>query len=106
MHKGRLLRIQPIWWIIAVALLLRLAVIPILGPDNDKLYEYGQIAWNIVQGHGFSWDFEGRFPLQPTAYSPALYCYTLVPWFFLFGLNLTGPRIMHAVLLSAVCWFL
>lgn len=95
-----------IWWIIALALALRLVVIPVLGPNNEDLYEYGQIAGNIVQGHGFSFDFEGRFPLQPTAYSPALYCYTLVPWFTLFGIHLTGPRVMHAALLAGVCWFL
>jgi 4-amino-4-deoxy-L-arabinose transferase-like glycosyltransferase len=95
-----------IWYVIGIALVTRLAIIPILGPTNEILYEYGQIAWNIVQGNGFSWDFDGRFPLQPTAYSPALYCYTLVPWFAVFGLDLTGPRIMHAVLLAAVCWFL
>ncbi len=110
MSDDRPVRVKPsksaIWWIIGVALILRLAVIPILGPDNEELYEYGDIAWNIVQGHGFSWDFDGRFPLQPTAYSPALYCYTLVPWFALFGLNLIAPRIMHAVLLALVCWFL
>lgn len=83
-------------------------MIPIVGsnPENQKLFEYGQIAWNIVQGHGYSWDFEGRFPLAPTAYSPALYTYSLVPWFALFGVNLIGPRLMHAVLLAAVAWFL
>ena len=97
---------RTIWWIIGIAFLVRLVVIPILGSDNEELYEYGRIAWNIVQGYGFSYDFDGRFPLQPTAYSPALYCYTLVPWFFLFGIHLTGPRIMHALLLAAICWFL
>jgi len=97
---------RAIGWICALALGLRLAAIPFKGPADDNLFEYGQIAWNIVQGHGFSWDFDGRFPLQPTAYSPALYCYTLVPWFAVFGLNLTGPRIMHAILLAAVCWFI
>jgi 4-amino-4-deoxy-L-arabinose transferase-like glycosyltransferase len=104
--KARYKRQYFIWWIIGIALAARLAIIPILGPANENLYEYGQIAWNIVQGHGFSWDFDGRFALQPTAYSPALYCYTLVPWFAIFGLDLTGPRIMHAVLLALVCWFL
>lgn len=93
-------------WVVALALVVRLAVIPVLGPDNENLYEYGQIAWNIVQGHGFSFDFEGRFPLQPTAYAPALYSYALVPWFAVFGLHLTGPRIMHAALLASACWFL
>jgi hypothetical protein len=99
---------RTIWWIIAVALLLRLAVIPILGskPGNENLFEYGRIAWNIVQGHGFSYDYLGQFPLKPTAYSPALYCYTLVPWYALFGINFLGPRIMHAFLLAVVCWFL
>ena len=98
--------LNTIWWIVGLAIILRLSVIPFLGPDNEELYEYGRIAWNVVQGYGFSYDFDGRFPLQPTAYSPALYCYTLVPWFFLFGIHLTGPRVMHALLLAAVCWFL
>ncbi len=96
-----------IWWIIAAAFVLRLLAVFLLGSDpiNQSPYEYGLIAWNIVQGHGFSFDFHGRFPLQPTAYSPAGYCYTLVPWFYLFGLNFTGPRIMHAAVLALVCWF-
>lgn len=87
---------------------LRLAAIPLLGadPSNQTLFEYGKIAWNIVQGYGFSFDFNGRYPLKPTAYSPAGYCYFLVPWFAVFGLNLTGPRIMNAALLAAVCWFI
>ncbi|HEX7344646.1 MAG TPA: glycosyltransferase family 39 protein [bacterium] len=99
---------RAIWWIVGIALALRLAAIPLLGsdPSNLILFEYGRIAWNIVQGHGFSFDFYGRFPLQPTAYSPALYCYSLVPWFALFGINFLGPRLMHAVFLAAVAWFL
>ncbi|RJP75064.1 MAG: hypothetical protein C4524_12175 [Candidatus Zixiibacteriota bacterium] len=99
---------RAIGWIIGLALALRLAVIPLLGndPSNQSLFEYGHIAWNIVQGHGFAYDFDGRYPLQPTAYSPALYCYALVPWFAVFGINFLGPRIMHAVFLAAVCWFL
>jgi 4-amino-4-deoxy-L-arabinose transferase-like glycosyltransferase len=99
---------RTIWWIVGIALALRLAAIPLLGPDpaNNNLFEYGRIAWNIVQKHGFSFDFYGRYPLQPTAYSPALYCYSLVPWFALFGINFLGPRLMHAVFLAAAAWFL
>lgn len=99
---------RAIWWIIGIAFILRLIAIPIFGSDpaNRSLYEYGRIAINIVQGHGFSFDFAGRYPLQYTAYSPALYCYTLVPWYWLFGVNFLGPRIMHAAFLATACWFL
>ncbi|MCX6639731.1 MAG: glycosyltransferase family 39 protein [bacterium] len=97
-----------IWWIIGLAVILRLAIIPLLGsnPENQDIFEYGEIAWNIVQGHGFSYNFWGKYPLQPTAYAPALYCYTLVPWFAIFGIQLTGPRIVHALFLAAACWFI
>jgi 4-amino-4-deoxy-L-arabinose transferase-like glycosyltransferase len=99
---------KTIWWIMGLALTLRLAIIPALGsdPENCKPFEYGHIAMNIVNGLGFQYDFDGNWPLQYTAYGPALYCYFLVPWFWLFGFNLLGPRLMHAVMLAAVGWFL
>ncbi len=83
---------QSIWFIVLVALLLRLAVITIghtykITPRRDHFqfgWEMGRLARSIATGQGFSSPTD--LPSGPSAWAPPLYPYILAGVFKLFGI--------------------
>lgn len=53
-----------------MALMIRLIVIYIYAWNIGLHFEFAEIAENIVLGHGYSWNWDGMVPLQPTAAFP------------------------------------
>jgi 4-amino-4-deoxy-L-arabinose transferase-like glycosyltransferase len=84
-------RRRSIWFIVLVALLLRLAVITVghtyrITPRRDHFqfgWEMGRIARSIATGQGFSSPTD--LPSGPSAWAPPLYPYILAAVFRLFG---------------------
>ena len=82
---------SPLFWMVVVALALRLAVVAFLyperlNPDRDHWRfagETGRIAQSIVEGRGFSSPFQGL--TGPTAVMPPIYPSLLAGVFRLFG---------------------
>jgi len=82
---------QSIWFIVLVALLLRLAVVTIghtykITPRRDHFqfgWEMGRLARSIATGQGFSSPTD--LPSGPSAWAPPLYPYILAGVFKLFG---------------------
>jgi hypothetical protein len=58
-----------------IALLSRIILIRISAWSDGIYYESAEIARYILSGHGYSWDWEGLIPLQPTAILPPIYTY-------------------------------
>lgn len=85
-------RRRSIWFIVLVALLLRLAVITIghtyrITPRRDHFqfaWEMGRLARSIATGQGFSSPTD--LPSGPSAWAPPLYPYILAGVFRLFGI--------------------
>src|SRR5437773_3272119 len=83
---------QSIWFIVLVALLLRLAVITIghtykITPRRDHFqfgWEMGRLARSLATGQGFSSPTD--LPSGPSAWAPPLYPYVLAGVFKLFGI--------------------
>ncbi|HZQ70259.1 MAG TPA: glycosyltransferase family 39 protein [Terriglobales bacterium] len=83
---------QSIWFIVLVALLLRLAVITIghtykITPRRDHFqfgWEMGRIARSLATGQGFSSPTD--LPSGPSAWAPPLYPFVLAGIFKLFGI--------------------
>ena len=83
---------QSIWFIVLVALLLRLATIAIghtyrITPRRDHFqfgWEMGRLARSIATGQGFSSPTD--LPSGPSAWAPPLYPYILAGVFKLFGI--------------------
>ena len=84
-------RRRSIWFIVLVALLLRLAVITVghtyrITPRRDHFqfgWEMGRLARSIATGQGFSSPTD--LPSGPSAWAPPLYPYILAGVFRLFG---------------------
>ena len=85
-------RRRSIWFIVLVALVLRLAVITIghtyrITPRRDHFqygWEMGRLARSIASGQGFSSPTD--LPSGPSAWAPPLYPYILAAVFKLFGI--------------------
>jgi len=81
-----------LWWIVAIALLLRIGWILIghtykfkTADDNFSFgWEMGRIAASVASGHGFSSPFGP--PTGPTAWEPPLYPYLSSGVFTVFGI--------------------
>src|SRR5579859_4178900 len=81
-----------LWWIVAIALLLRIGWILIghtykfkTADDNFSFgWEMGRIAASVASGHGFSSPFGP--PTGPTAWEPPLYPYLSAGVFTVFGI--------------------
>ncbi len=87
-----------------VAALVRLVAIFAFGDRvEETVYEYDQIARNIVTGEGFSFDMYGSNPVSPTAWMAPVYPYLLAGYYKLFGDNLTGMAVIQAVSGGVVC---
>lgn len=87
-----------------VAVLVRLAAIFAFGDRiEETVYEYDQIAHNIVAGEGFSFDMYGSNPVSPTAWMAPVYPYLLAGYYKLFGNNLTGMAVIQALAGGITC---
>lgn len=87
-----------------LALILRLAAIMIWsGEVSEAIYEYDQIAHNIVAGRGFSFDMYGSEPVSPTAWMAPFYPYLLAAYYKLAGENLTVMAILQALVGAGTC---
>ena len=81
-----------VFWIVSIALVLRLSWILIghtykfkAADDNFSFgWEMGRIAASLASGHGFSNPFGP--PTGPTAWEPPLYPYLTAGVFFIFGI--------------------
>ncbi|MBA4317057.1 MAG: hypothetical protein C0412_01520 [Flavobacterium sp.] len=76
--------------IFLVALILRLIFVLLFGDiSNPLLWEYGQIAKNIVNGHGFSMSYPmhqgASAVILPSAYMPPAYVFILSAFIFVVG---------------------
>ncbi|MBS1850252.1 MAG: glycosyltransferase family 39 protein [Acidobacteria bacterium] len=91
-HPASSGRALSIWWIVLIALLLRLAVITIghtyrITPRRDHFqygWEMGRIARSIALGQGFSSPTD--LPTGPSAWAPPVYPYILAGVFRIFGI--------------------
>lgn len=104
--------------ILAVALALRLAAIPIAG-DHTLAYEWGPLARNIVSGNGYAFYSAlpngavstnpltpGSVPL-PSLYMPPLYAFLLAGLLKILGTELaaaTAVTVIQAILGSLTAW--
>lgn len=61
--------------IFILGFLVRLVIVRLISWDWPLHYEAFDIAKNIVAGYGYSWDWYGTIPLQPTAAFAPLYPY-------------------------------
>lgn len=86
---------RALFWMVVVALAIRLAVIPFLisdqlSPQRDHWrfgYETGRVARSIVQGHGFGNILFGN--TGPTAWQTPVYPYIVAGVFKVFGVYTT-----------------
>jgi hypothetical protein len=58
-----------------IAFISRIILIRISAWSDGIYYESAEIARFILAGQGYSWDWEGLIPLQPTAILPPIYTY-------------------------------
>jgi len=73
-----------LWLIFAGAFFLRLLIILVTAWNRGPHFENFAIAENIVNGLGYSWDWDGILKVQPTALLPPIYTYFLVIFLYLF----------------------
>ena len=73
---------------------LRVIAIFIYAWNDGLQFEYAQIAANIVAGYGYSWDWFGQQPLQPSAAFPPVYAYFIA--FFIALFDNPAPIILIA----------
>lgn len=107
---------QSIFFIVAIAFLLRLAVIVIghtyrVNPLRDHFqfgWEMGRIARSIVHGEGFSSPTD--LNTGPTAWAAPVYPYIIAAAFKLFGLYTRSAAfamlVFNSVFASLTCWTL
>lgn len=78
--------------ILCIGLILRILTLFYFGfgLSNQDLYEYGQIANNIIAGNGFS-----RYGIEPTCVMAPIYPYFLASFYFLFGETNTSYSIIQ-----------
>ena len=101
------------WFIVLVALAIRLAVVGFLYPDQMNpghshfmfAFENGRVAYSIVQGRGFGNPlFEDS---GPTAWQPPVYPYLIAGVFILFGTYSTASALvllsMQALISALTC---
>ncbi len=105
---------RSIWFILLVALLLRLAVITVghtyrITPRGDHFqfaWEIGRIARSIATGGGFSSPTD--LPGGPTAWMPPVYTYILAGIFRVFGVYSATSAWMilafNSVFGALTCW--
>ncbi len=89
------------------ALLVRIAAILFArGAVSETVYEYDQIARNIVAGRGFSFDMYGSIPVGPTAWMAPVYPYILAAYYAVFGENLVGMAFLQALVAGITCFLI
>jgi len=66
------------------ALIFRICIIYVFAWNTGLYYEYAEIARNIVDGYGYSWNWYKMIPTQPTAILTPLYTYFLALFIYLF----------------------
>jgi 4-amino-4-deoxy-L-arabinose transferase-like glycosyltransferase len=105
-----------VWWIVLIALLLRLAVITIghtyrITPRRDHFqygWEMGRIARSIALGQGFSSPTD--LPTGASAWAPPAYPYILAGVFRIFGIysNASAWVILafNSIFSALTCWLL
>jgi 4-amino-4-deoxy-L-arabinose transferase-like glycosyltransferase len=91
------------WLMVAIALLVRLAVVPFLYHDwTDPFvldhWAFGLVARSLASGHGFGNVFANT---GPTAVLPPVYAYLLAGIFKIFGIE-TATSIIAALSLNSV----
>ena len=97
-------RVQPYVLMVAVALVVRLAVIPFVYTDwTDPFilahWAFGLVARSIVSGHGFGNVFANN--TGPTAVLPPVYSYLLAGIFKVFGVE-TKASVLAALSLNSL----
>src|SRR6266568_671138 len=83
---------QSLFWMVAIAFLLRFGAIILLHTYRFRTveshfefgYEMGRVAQSLASGHGFSNPFQ--VPTGPTAWEPPLYPYLAAAIFRVFGI--------------------
>jgi 4-amino-4-deoxy-L-arabinose transferase-like glycosyltransferase len=87
------------WALVLVALAVRLiyAVSLPIAPTKDAA-DYDRLAWNLVEGRGFTSD-----GVNPTAFRPPLFPFFLAGVYTLFGRSYGAVRVLQAVLGAASC---
>ncbi len=86
----RVRNVPPLVWMVLVALLLRLAVIPfdtienLMDATHLHAWEQGNVARSILAGHGFGSPFQST---QPSAIMPPVYPLIVAGIFWLFGVH-------------------
>ncbi|MFH1862872.1 MAG: glycosyltransferase family 39 protein [bacterium] len=89
------------------ALILRLAAVVIVGrTSGTEVYEYSDIALNIVQGLGYSFDFYDSQPTVPTAWMAPFYTYFLAGCYALLGNNHWLILVLQGLLGVVTCWLI
>ncbi len=87
-----------------LALILRVIVIYMYAWHTGLHFEYAQIASNIVSGNGYSWDWFGQKPLQPSAAFNPIYTYFLAFFIAIFDSPARVILIAQAII-NAFCVF-
>ncbi len=100
-----------IWVVIAIAVLLRLAAVVVMGDRVEALpgihdqISYQALAERLLTGHGFSFD-RAWYPFTvadtPTAHWSFAYPLYLAAVYSLTGLHPIAPRILQAILAGAL----
>jgi 4-amino-4-deoxy-L-arabinose transferase-like glycosyltransferase len=105
---------RSVWFIVLVALLLRLAVITVghtyrITPRRDHFqfgWEMGRLARSIAQGHGFSSPTD--LDSGPSAWTAPVYPYILAGVFKVFGIYTAASAWMilafNSVFAALTCW--
>jgi len=105
---------RSIWFVVLVALLLRLAVITVghtyrITPRRDHFqfgWEMGRLARSIATGQGFSSPTD--LPSGPSAWAPPLYPYILAGIFWIFGIYSAASAWLilafNSIFGALTCW--
>jgi len=88
--RERFRSVPPLVWMVLIALLLRLAVIPfdtienLMDATHVHAWEQGNVARSLLAGHGFGSPFQSA---QPSAIMPPVYPLIVAAFFWIFGIH-------------------
>jgi len=90
--RSRLSAVPVLFWIVLIALVLRLAVIPfnrflfedLMDANHIHAWEQGNVARALLAGHGFGSPFGS---MQPSAVMPPVYPLIVAAFFGIFGIH-------------------
>ena len=94
---------QWIFALVVIAFAARAAVILGIGDNHRAYYEYMQIAQNLLDGKGYSWDEWGRALLQPTSFLPPVYVYWCAMFMSALSSDYTLMYILQAMIAASGC---